>query len=72
MEHDIAFEMATAGIRFGPGVTREVGMDLADMGCGRVMVVTDRNLNKLPPVATVLESLDGEKLVYAMFVRVEI
>jgi recombination protein RecR len=34
MEHDIAFEMATSSIRFGFGVTCEVGMDVeqpADM-----------------------------------------
>ena len=29
--HDTAFEMAASSIRFGAGVTREVGMDLSDM-----------------------------------------
>ncbi|MGD8240515.1 MAG: hydroxyacid-oxoacid transhydrogenase [Armatimonadota bacterium] len=72
MDRDIAFEMATASIRFGPGVTLEVGMDLADMGCRRVMVVTDPNLSKLPPVAAVLESLEREKLEYSLFDRVRI
>ena len=72
MENDTAFEMATASIRFGPGVTREVGMDLADMGARRVMVVTDPNVSKLRPVATVLESLDREKLDYSLFDRVRI
>ena len=41
MTKDIAFEMAASNIRFGAGVTREVGMDLADMGARRVRVVTD-------------------------------
>ena len=40
MKNDTAFEMATSNIRFGCGVTREAGMDLAEMGVNRVMVVT--------------------------------
>ena len=39
--NDRAFEMAVSSVRFGAGVTREVGMDLADMGCRRVLVLTD-------------------------------
>jgi len=72
VNHEYAFEMATANIRFGKGVTREIGMDLADLGAKRVMVLTDPNLARLPPVATVLESLDGEKIEYALFDRVHV
>ena len=57
MAHEYAFELASSSIRFGPGVTREIGMDLAEMNAKRVMVLTDPNLAKLSPVATVLESL---------------
>jgi hydroxyacid-oxoacid transhydrogenase len=41
MEYDYAFEMAASSIRFGPGTTLELGMDLADQGVKRVMVLTD-------------------------------
>ncbi len=72
MEREFAFEMATSNIRFGAGVTREVGMDLADLGAKRVMVVTDSHLAKLPPVATVLEALEAEKVEYSLFDRVRV
>jgi len=72
MPNERAFEMATANIRFGPGVTREIGMDLADMNARRVMVLADRNMARLPPVATVLESLATEKIEFALFDRVRV
>lgn len=72
MANEAAFEMATSSIRFGPGVTREVGMDLAEMGVKQVMVLTDPKVKKLPPVATVLESLSGENVKFSLFDRVRI
>ena len=56
--NDIAFEMAVSSVRYGVGVTREVGMDLADMGATLVMVVTDPVVARLAPSHTVLESLE--------------
>ena len=73
MECDYAFEMATSSIRYGKGTTRELGMDLADIGIKHVMVLTDPNMSKLSPVATVLESLSDQNIEYSLFdqVRVE-
>ena len=59
MDHDHAFEMATSNVRFGPGCTTEIGMDLADMGVRRVMLLTDPNLAALPPVATARAALEA-------------
>src|SRR2546427_12154852 len=67
-----AFELASSSIRFGPGVTREVGMDLAEMRAQRVMVLTDANLARLPPVATVLESLRDNRIQFELFDRVRV
>lgn len=67
MENDVAFEMAASNIRFGFGVTREVGMDMADMGVKNVMVVTDPHMTESVPVHTVLESLEREKIRYSVF-----
>jgi hydroxyacid-oxoacid transhydrogenase len=73
MEYDYAFEMAASSIRFGPGTTLELGMDLADQGVKRVMVLTDPYLRDLPPAQRVLDSLSGQKIAYSLFdqVRVE-
>lgn len=72
-ERDNAFEMTASSVRYGAGVTREVGMDLADRGHRRVMVVTDRVVGALPPVATVLESLAANDVGAVLYdqVRVE-
>ncbi len=72
MDLEYAFEMATSSIRFGVGVTREIGMDLADLGVRRAMVVTDANLARLPPVATVVESLRREGVAFSLFDRVRV
>lgn len=72
MDHETAFEFGTSNIRFGPGVTREVGMDLASLAARRVMVLTDPNLKSLPPVAIVLESLAAEGIEHSLFDRVRV
>ncbi len=72
MMNEYAFEMASSSIRVGPGVTREVGAELADLGKQHVLVFTDPNLRALPPVATVLESLESHKIRFAIFDRVRV
>src|ERR671935_2081163 len=72
MASEYAFELASSSIRFGPGVTREIGMDLAEMKVERVMVVTDPNLAKRSPVATVLQSLRDNRISFALFDRVRV
>lgn len=72
MDREYAFEMATSSIRFGAGVTREAGAELADLGKRHVLVFTDQNLRSLPPVATVLESLEAQKIRFSVFDRVQV
>ena len=71
-ERDFAFEMAAANLRYGPGVTREIGMDLTEWGAARVLVVTDPRLAELPPVDTVRESLEREGIEYDVYDRVRV
>src|SRR5947207_1797370 len=64
--------MAVSSIRFGAGVTREVGMDLADLGARRVLVLTDPALRTLSPVQTVLDSLESNHLSATLYDRVRV
>ena len=65
--------MACSNIRYGPGVTQEVGMDLANMKVKKVGVFTDKNLMQLPVMKTVLEALTSSNINYVVYdeVRVE-
>jgi hydroxyacid-oxoacid transhydrogenase len=72
VEREFAFEMAASSVRFGAGVTREVGADLADWGVRRALVVTDPVVARLPPVVTVLESLAAHGVEARTFDRVRV
>ena len=67
-----AFEMAVSSVRFGAGVTREVGMDLAELRARRVMVLTDPVVSRLPPAQAVAESLQAHGIDAAVFDRVRV
>ena len=73
MKLETAFSMDTSGIKYGPGVTREIGWDMEEQGSHRVMVVTDANLTESEPVMVTLESLRKHGIDVALFdqVRVE-
>ena len=72
MANEFAFEMATSAVRFGEGVTREVGMDLAALNVRRALVVTDPGLRRMHPVETVLESLEDNHIPYVVYDRVRV
>ena len=64
--------MAASSVRFGVGVTREVGMDLVDLGVRRALVVTDPKVAQLPPVQTVLAALDAAGVGAVLYDRVRV
>jgi hydroxyacid-oxoacid transhydrogenase len=72
MSHDTAFEMAVSSIRFGVGVTREVGMDLSDLGVRRVLALTDPIVARLPPAQTVADSLTASGIEFVVYDRVRV
>ena len=73
MQFETAFTMDTSSIKFGPGVTREVGHEMQQLGAKRVMVLTDPNLANSEPVAVTLAALRAVGIDAVLFdqVRVE-
>jgi hydroxyacid-oxoacid transhydrogenase len=59
--------MAASSIRFGPGCTKEVGMDFKNMGAERICVVTDSNVAKLDAMKQVVEALTREGRAFTVF-----
>jgi hydroxyacid-oxoacid transhydrogenase len=66
-EHEYAFEMASSTMRFGEGVTCEVGQDLVNMKAKKVLVMTDPNIAKLPVMKTVVESLKANNVPFVVY-----
>ncbi|KAH8830865.1 alcohol dehydrogenase [Flagelloscypha sp. PMI_526] len=63
----LATPVAASNLRFGDGVTQEVGMDLKNMKATKVGVFTDKNLARLPVVKTALESLESQGLQFHVY-----
>ncbi len=70
---ETAFTMDTSSIKFGPGVTREIGYDMSRYGVRRVMVLTDPNLADSEAVQIVCEALKASGIDPVLYdqVRVE-
>eukprot|EP01137_Pigoraptor_chileana_P016401 Opistho-2@73197 len=69
---EYAFEMASSNIRYGPGVTKEVGMDFKNLGCKKVLVVTDPKIAKMAPAFTALSALESAGVPYIVYDRVSV
>ena len=71
VDHDTAFQISHSNLRFGSGTTREVGLDLEDMGLARNLLVIDPRLRGLPTGQVVIESLRQARRDFAVFDAVE-
>jgi hydroxyacid-oxoacid transhydrogenase len=67
MNLETAFSMDTSSIKYGPGVTQEVGWDMEELGARRVMVVTDPGMTESEAVSVVLESLQKNGIETVLF-----
>jgi hydroxyacid-oxoacid transhydrogenase len=64
--------MAASNIRFGPGCTKEVGMDFANFGSKKVCVVTDSTVSKLDAMQQCREGLEREGIEYVVYEKVRV
>jgi len=69
---DYAFEMACSTVRYGPGVTKEIGQDIQALGAKKTLLMTDETLAKLSPVQQVLESFTTHGVNYSLFDKVRV
>ena len=67
MQTDTAFQMSASNIRFGPGTTAEVGLDLKAMDVRRTLVLIDPKLKELPTGETVFSSLKANGIDFDVF-----
>jgi hydroxyacid-oxoacid transhydrogenase len=72
MQHDTAFQVSASNLRFGRGITREIGMDLRDLGAARVMLVIDPALVRTEVGEKVVASLRASGIGYEVFDAVSI
>ncbi|KAJ3894117.1 alcohol dehydrogenase [Lentinula edodes] len=61
VQKEYAFEVSGSNLRFGDGVTAEVGMDLKNMKARKIGVFTDPTVAKLKPMETALRSLQSQE-----------
>jgi hydroxyacid-oxoacid transhydrogenase len=66
-QKEYAFEMSASSIRFGPGVTKEVGMDFKNIGAKKVCVVTDTTVRGLDAMRQAEEGLTREGIEYTVY-----
>jgi len=72
MTYETIFTMDSSSLKYGPGATKELGDDMAQLGAGRVLVVTDPGLVDSEPVAITLDSLRAKNIEALLFDQVRI
>ncbi len=72
MALETAFTMDTSSLKYGLGVTREIGFDMRSLGAKRVMVLVDPKLRSSQTLSTALDALSDESMDVAVYDRVRI
>ena len=64
---ETAFSIDVSSIKFGPGITKEVGFEMRRLNATRVMVVTDTKMKNSEAVSITLNSLKQEGIDATLF-----
>ncbi len=72
MKSETAFSIDTSSIKYGPGVTGEVGYEMRRLGARRVMVLTDPRMARERPVSVALEALRAEGIEAVLYDQVKV
>ncbi len=72
MQPETAFQFSASPIRFGPGVTREVGYDLRALSARRVLLIIDPALRPLPAGQSVMQALLASRIDHEVFDEVAV
>ncbi|TGZ47620.1 putative hydroxyacid-oxoacid transhydrogenase, mitochondrial [Temnothorax longispinosus] len=64
--------MACSTVRYGVGVTRELGMDIQNLGAKKTCLMTDPNLVNLTPVKTAINSLSKYGVQFEIYDKVRV
>ncbi len=64
---ETAFSIDVSSIKFGPGITKEVGFEMRRLNATRVMVVTDPKMKNSEAVSITLNSLKQEGIDATLF-----
>ncbi|MFQ5711629.1 MAG: hydroxyacid-oxoacid transhydrogenase [Candidatus Geothermarchaeales archaeon] len=74
MEHptETVFTIAMTPLKFGPGVTNEVGYDLKRLGVKKALIITDENLSEMGLADRVKGIIEGEGVKADIFDGVHI
>jgi hydroxyacid-oxoacid transhydrogenase len=69
---ETTYTIDTSSVKFGPGVTGEVGYEIARMGARRVAVITDPGMADSEPIRTTLDSLRAHGTDAVLFDKVHV
>jgi hydroxyacid-oxoacid transhydrogenase len=70
--NDTAFQFAASNLRFGTGITHEVGDDLADLRVKRTLLLVDPALRDSQSAETVIASLKAARVAFDVYDQISV